>query len=43
MDACKASSLPETLSKMQVERNILAEIDNMSQFNNSWHKDEVFR
>lgn len=39
MDSCMANSLPETLSKMQTERNVLAEVGYMSQFNNSWFKD----
>lgn len=42
MGSCKANSLPETLSKIHMERDILAELEYISQFSNSWFKDLKF-
>lgn len=37
-DSCKENGLPEALSRMHVESNILAEVEHKNQFNNSWFK-----
>lgn len=39
MDLCKANSLPETLYKRHMERNVLPGVEYMIQFKNLWFKD----